>query len=513
MKILYLLIGLLIASPVFSQDWPVKKQVMAAKAKGIVFTNISAFSFITNKNLPQRGVYQQLKVNSSLLAELMAQRPDAIQVTLPLGNNNAITCDLVKFSMGNVKFTENNDGVVENIKIPVTYRGIVVGEKNKNNVILTVNEDYLSLTASMSDRLLQVTKADEEGKTIYRLYNSSEVRFPELPAMDCGTNRLSASETANGIQLTGVLANPLAIEDKCVFVFVDCFDSMYIWRQKSIQQTVNYVYELYNYVTAGYYNESINIQITTINVWSTPDPYNHATRESSLASLAANWKDNFWGNICVGLDYSTTKKGKGGLAGDIGRIKGLTVNTCPAYIPSKSGGDSVSACSYSDLNFYGNTQNFPIGINVSANQILVVMHEMGHQIGSHHTHWCNWKLSSSPDVFGAIDSCAAPEGTCKKGDPPPASGGTIMSYCHLDTLQFVNYQNGFGTLPGNAIRNFVDQSACILQCVDCTASINHTSNNGTFAYHKNETPFEKNESDNQSNINRQLIFISKKLKQ
>ena len=223
MKKLITLLLLVTAFNAFSQDWPVKRQVMAAKAKQVVFKNIPAFSFVANKTLAQRGTYQQLKLNTSLLAELMNQRPDAIRVTLPLGNNKTITCDLVKFSLGNVKFTENNNSVIENVKLPVTYRGIVTGEENKNNVMLTVNEDYLSLTASMSDKVLQVTKADEKDKSTYRLYNSTMVRFPELQPLDCGTNKGHTSETANGIQLTGVQANPLAVEDKCVFVFVERF--------------------------------------------------------------------------------------------------------------------------------------------------------------------------------------------------------------------------------------------------------------------------------------------------
>lgn len=514
MKKLITLLLLVPAFNTFSQDWPVKKQVMAAKAKQVVFKNIPAFSFVANKTLSQRGIYQQLKLNTSLLGELMNQRPDAIRVTLPLGNNKTITCDLVKFSLGNIKFTENNNSVIENVKLPVTYRGIVAGEENKNNVMLTVNEDYLSLTASMSDKVLQVTKADEKDKGTYRLYNSSMVRFPESQAIDCGTNTKTASQTANGIQLTGVRENPLAVEDKCVFVFVDCFYNFYLWRDSSIQQTVNYVYELYNYVTAGYYNESINIQITAINVWSTTDPYRHDSRENARADLVAKWKDNFWGNMCAGLDY--TKKGNGGLAGDIGRIKGLTVNTCPAYVPNQNGKDSLSACLYADLNFRGNIKNFPTGPNVTGLQIVVVMHEMGHQLGSYHTHWCGWKLSSNPDVFGAIDSCAATEptagGTCPKGPPPGPNGGTIMSYCHLDTLEFINYSNGFGPLPGNAIRNFVDQSACILPCVDCTAFINHNNNNSMYAYHQNEGPVRKNEGGSDG-YNNQFIIIPKKIKQ
>ena len=29
------------------------------------------------------------------------------------------------------------------------------------------------------------------------------------------------------------------------------------------------------------------------------------------------------------------------------------------------------------------------------------MHEIGHLLGSRHTQWCGWKLTSNPDTFGA----------------------------------------------------------------------------------------------------------------
>ena len=525
MKKLLILLLLAIATHCFAQDWPVKKQVMAAKAKGMVFTNISAFSFVANKTLPQRGVYQQLKLNTSLLAELMTKRPDAIRVILPLSKNITITCDLVKFSMGNVKFTENNDGVVENIKIPVTYRGIVISEQKKNTVVLTVNEDYLSAVATMADKVIQVTKADEKDKSTYRLYNSTQLQFPVASPLECGTIN-TAAQTSNGIQLTGELANPLALRDKCINVFVDCFDSMYQWRNSNTQETVSYVYELFNAVATGFFNDSLNVQITAVNVWTTADHYQSTSSKNGLANLSANWKDNFFGNICVGLDYSIRGANRGGKAGGIGRIKAVTTNTCPAY--DYSGVNTFSACCYNDLNQGGDARNYPTGPSTTGPQIDLVMHEMGHLLGAHHTHWCGWKLSSNPDTFGAIDNCAPTEAVnnstpaCPPG-PAPTNGGTIMSYCSIaGPGQFSYFYNGFGKLPGDAIRNFIDQSACILLCVDCFGSINKGNNNNNYAYNKNtnlDIKYENEEEIGHAPIQKKqpnenvLIINSQKIKQ
>jgi len=523
MKKLLTLLLLATAAHSFAQDWPVKKMVMAKKVLKLPFATIPAFNFVANKTLPGSGIYQELQLNTAILVQLMQQRPATIQLSIPITSSKSIVCELVKISLGNIKFTENGVDIIENVKIPVTYRGVVAGETAINNVTLTVNDDYLSLTAAMDGLVLQVTKGDEESKSVYRLYNSAKVKFPDVPFTSCGTKNNGSSQTASGIKLNGIPpATPTAVQDKCVGVFVDCFDSLYYWRDSSKQQTINYVYELFNYVTAGYYNELINLQITTINVWTTPDPYRGDTRENALYDLAAQWQDNFWGNICVGLDYSPSQRIRSGIADGIGKVKAIAANTCPVY--SHAGTDSVSACCYNELNYVGfSTQNFPTGPNTTGAQVYLVMHEIGHLLGARHTQWCGWKLTSNPDTFGALDSCAATEAInnstppCPKGQPPPANGGTIMSYCTAGVGgNFINYRNGFGTLPGNAIRNFVDQSACILNCSDCFGLFGRSNNDGYAFNSKAATPNRENSTGpvpaKHTDESGHLI-ISKKIKQ
>jgi hypothetical protein len=90
---------------------------------------------------------------------------------------------------------------------------------------------------------------------------------------------------------------------------------------------------------------------------------------------------------------------------------------------------------------------------------MVITHEMGHLIGSRHTHACVWNGNNT-----AIDGCAgSTEGTCSLPGNPP-EGGTIMSYCHITGVG-INFNLGFGSQPGNVIRNTVNGSGnCLTPC-------------------------------------------------
>ncbi|MEO6455143.1 MAG: M12 family metallo-peptidase [Ginsengibacter sp.] len=493
MKKLIIIFLLASATQAFSQDWPLKKLVTDRLLKNIPFIQMPGFSFVSSQQLADKGVYQAIKINADFSRQLLAQKPDAVQVEIPLDDNETLVVNLIKFDLGNIKFTENNNQneVVDNLKIPVTYRGIISGDTSRNNVVLTVNEDYVSMIATSSKRTIQITKADGLDKSLYRLYNSDKVQFPK-PDFDCGTIDKPLSKQEE-LLLSLPQQRSAAPPDKCVNVFVDCFDSLYYWKNSSYQQTINYVYELFNAVAAGYTNEQINIQIIAVNVWTTPDPYRGDTRANALADLAANYKDNFWGNICVGLDYGLNTRS--GLA-SIASAKGMAPNTCPAYSVA------TNPFCYCDVNYtsIATVKNFPTGPSATGAAIYLVMHEMGHLLGSRHTKWCGWQISTTPLVYGALDSCGIREvkdnvtPLCSAGPPPPATGATIMSYCVSNNTasDFVNYNNGFGPLPGNAIRTFVYNNSCIAGCLVCITGMNNPLKKMEYSFNDNNSIGYKN---------------------
>jgi len=73
MKKLTTLLLLLIGFNAFSQDWPLKKLVMAKKASRAAFTTIPAFSFVNNKTLGRAGTYQQLSLNPAFSKQILEE--------------------------------------------------------------------------------------------------------------------------------------------------------------------------------------------------------------------------------------------------------------------------------------------------------------------------------------------------------------------------------------------------------------------------------------------------------
>ncbi len=82
--------------------------------------------------------------------------------------------------------------------------------------------------------------------------------------------------------------------------------------------------------------------------------------------------------------------------------------------------------------------------------VYIITHELGHALGSHHTHACVWNGDNT-----AIDGCAQTYGGCPTPTPPSDGMGTIMSYC------FPSFALGFGEQPANAMIEHINNSTCL----------------------------------------------------
>jgi hypothetical protein len=134
--------------------------------------------------------------------------------------------------------------------------------------------------------------------------------------------------------------------------------------------------------------------------------------------------------------------------GDLGHLLDLPITGGVAYLNS--------LCSEVNYAFSGLSLNYQ-ELPTYSWTIMVVAHEMGHSLGSPHTHACFWNGDSS-----AIDSCGPNNGFsegCDDGEIPD-EGGTIMSYCHLDATG-INLGLGFHPQVRQQMINTVEGSSCL----------------------------------------------------
>ena len=217
---------------------------------------------------------------------------------------------------------------------------------------------------------------------------------------------------------------------KVVKLYVELDYSFYRRSGGNIQEAIERYEFAFNQLKSLYEQEGINLELSEIKVWDVPDPYSDQSSDQSLFDFSAAMKNGFNGDFAMLIDGSTNRFG------------GL------AWLNSLNGSDyyQTSYCNIASV-----ASVFPV-----YNWFTSVMaHELGHNLGSPHTHSCDWP-------GGAIDGCYKVEGNCNR--PAIPIKGTIMSYCHLQGG--IDFTLGFGELPRNLILNNILKSKALDYCED-----------------------------------------------
>ena len=189
----------------------------------------------------------------------------------------------------------------------------------------------------------------------------------------------------------------------------------------------------------------INVQASYIHVWETTDPYDGITNDanSMLDTFRLEWQNNSnLAGVQRDLVHLLTRRENTGTGG----IAYLDVVCFPAY-----------AAGFSSYLQAGNTYD----LNNYAWNLNVVGHELGHNFGSNHTHWCGWSN-------GPIDNCYDVEGSCTNN--PQAQVGTMMSYCHAVAGGSVNLEFHPTVVAEAFVPTITSDGSCFTTCVEMTTS-------------------------------------------
>lgn len=362
--------------------------------------------------------------------DLLLENPaELLKLNLPAANDVNLELELYQAQIFTPEFqvyTSSNPNVPFPYEKGLYYWGVVKGKK-QSLAAISINRGEIAGFVALNNELYTLGKLNNNDLTI--LYKDKDLNI--TPDFECGTDDvLHNMSTGEKVEVT-TQRGP----DNCVRMYVEV-DYDIVVGKGGVTQAADYVTAAFGQVAILYANESIDFTINELFVWNTSDPYTGPSTSNYLTQFRNRLNGNYNGDLAHLVGYD----GGGGIA----------------YVDVLCNG--FYGVGYSAINSSFN--NVP----TYSWTVMVLTHEIGHNLGSPHTHNCSW----GPNGNEPVDCCGAnagyPENNCSSCNvPDPSNGGTVMSYCHLRSVG-INLNNGFGPLPGALIRNEVYNASCLSAC-------------------------------------------------
>ncbi|MCB0644230.1 MAG: hypothetical protein KDC44_21450, partial [Phaeodactylibacter sp.] len=372
--------------------------------------------------------FDVLNIDETALAQLKSKAPEAISLTVPaLSKNTTLELSLVRVDIFTSDFavTLGSTGEVADVDHGVHYRGIIKGDHRSIAAISVYDDEIMGLIAD-DDGNYVLGKLTGAGFTNEHILYDDKYVLGDM-SLDCGTEDDGIGYKPKDLEW---VAEEKSVGD-CIRLYIEVDNDIH--NQKGgVTAATNYATGLLNEVITLYANETINAVVSQIVVWDVTSPYSSTSSSGMLSDFQANIS-SINGDLGQLLSYQAS----GGIAAGFAGICNSNVDNSLSFASINSTYSCVPTYSWS---------------------VMVVTHEFGHLWGSRHTHACVWNGNNT-----AIDGCAgSTEGTCSLPGYP-SQGGTLMSYCHLQSVG-INFNEGFGPQPGNVIRNSVANASCTSAC-------------------------------------------------
>lgn len=394
---------------------------------------------IAVNNLSTVNSAQILLLNVQSLSQLRSIE-DNYNLTIPTKNGDLIL-ELTPSNITSADFKVMTPNGPVNIVLPTFYKGKIKGE-SKSYVSLTVTNESLEGLISSNKVNLTIGKLISEKENFHVVYNTNDIKDDrqicsgEVPIKETITSNLPNNQTS-------------ATTCRAVEIYLEADNKMFTdWG--SVDLVTSRMTTIFNNVATLYDNQGINLVISTLFIWTTPDPYESSTNSSTALNLLDTYWDNrgndFNGDI---VHLVSTKSLGGGVAYLLGGTSVYNGMTQRAVFASCGKGSAKGLS--------GNINTSTASLPTYSWNVNVIAHELGHNFGLPHTQSCTWSDGTN---IGALDDCYTVEGTCSPG-PTPSNGGTIMSYCHTKSGVGINLANGFGSLPGAKMLAEFNAATCL----------------------------------------------------
>lgn len=451
-----------------AQSHGLAQRVQQARAQKAAFHQPNLFQFAGHTKAANQfdGVVaegQLLTLNLGNLKSLYQAPPQHLLLELPTGGNKPLKIALVKHQLLTEDFTlvtSGTNGQAIDYQPGAYYHGIVEGENNSMAAISVFEDEIIGVISTEQDGNMVLGRSNGAAKSAsYIFYKENDLLLEYN--FECGAGEEPVSEGKD----TPNVGNEKV--EKCVRVYLEAEYDL-VTEKGGATGATNYLTGLFNAVAAAYQQESITTYISQIFTWTTPDTYPTSSTSAALTAFRAA-RPSYNGDVAHLVSRGAPT------GGGVAWVDAL----CTSY-----------AYAYSYI--YSTYNQFP----TYSWSVNVLAHEMGHNLGSPHTHACAWNGNNT-----AIDGCGPAVGANEGCSGPIPSAGTMMSYCHLVSGVGINFSLGFGPQPGDRIRNEVTSATCLTTCatqcltvttsgtnVSCaggnngTASATPSGGNGTYTY-------------------------------
>lgn len=375
--------------------------------------------------------YHLLQPNSDEFKKIIKSKPATLRLTFPDPNSGGYI--IVLLSAKDIYSSDFKIMTSDNSKIPyldkMNYQGIVEGKNNSFAAVSIYENEIMGLICDERGNF-NIGKLKNDQQNIHIIYNEKDLTkvnpfvcstsddFKTVKNSQRNSNSTSSSNSVNCLNLYWET-------DQDIFV------------DKGSTLAVNsYINGLFNQINALYANDGITINLQSLFVWTTSDPYSGPTSGNYLTQFGNN-RTSFTGDLAHLIGYD----GGGGVAW-------LDV-LCDGSTNYRMGYSGIDAT-------YNNIPTYSWSVEV-------ISHEQGHNMASEHTHDCVWNGNNTAiDGCGPASGYASDPGGCAQG-PIPAKG-TIMSYCHLSGGNGINLALGFGAQPLALILSRINSASCLSPC-------------------------------------------------
>ncbi len=340
------------------------------------------------------------------------QLPDPLNIQLDLYRTSVFSSDaMISTSDGRV-FAPNPDHQF--------YRGMIHGDPNSLAIVSVFNSR------------VQILFADKDGnRRIQQSADGSYLLFKDLDILVPKDISCFVDETNDSSHAEAAPSPNQRMAGNCVHVYVECDYKSYQDNGSSVPNTEEWVAELWNEVITLYENEDIPVEVSDVLVYTSTDPFANSPNTGLMLDTFMIHINNITYDGRLAHLLSTRS-----LGGGIAYVDVLCSNSFQVAVSTSLSTNIVPLPTFSW-------------------SVECVTHEMGHNMGSRHTHACAWNGNNT-----AIDGCGPAAGYNEGCNGPLPQDGTIMSYCHLVSGVGIDFNLGFGPQPGDLIRQRYNDASC-----------------------------------------------------